>query len=390
MNRMKRYSNYLILTFILGLFIFAFYALSYIYTLSHSRSQIFVLNSNIFQAAAAHDNEKQLYVSNAIKKDLSYQIFGTDVLDDDSIIFRTDNEKESSNEKICTLSLDSNKLNEIYRNSGNILNNASVSEDGKKIIYSDIPAGGNTGKTYAYDTETKQSKTILDSVTNAGLISNNRYIGVNSDYLFIKDLDTGDIKNLLSLDKLKKFASDLPKPNNKVIKSKQVYEPRVSGDGNIIYFSYQIYNNNENYAYIMEANLKNNESFETVLKGSIYDFMPLNDGNFLFCGDIGESKGIFIYNMKSKSYKSLKQGDIFKLDLTEDNTKIAYGINNSNGNNSSIELHAAFFNKDKIESDTIVYSDPKYGFNLKWNKSGDKLFYFCDKAGGTVIYRFSF
>lgn len=91
--------------------------------------------------------------------------------------------------------------------------------------------------------------------------------------------------------------------------------------------------------------------------------------------------------MKSKNYKILKQGNIFDIELTQDKGKIAY---TSSNNNATSELHVAFFNKDKIDSDSIIYYSSKYGTHFKWGKDGNKLLYFTEYKGKSTIYGFVF
>ncbi|WP_204600198.1 hypothetical protein [Clostridium pascui] len=67
--------------------------------------------------------------------------------------------------------------------------------------------------------------------------------------------------------------------------------------------------------------MQNKETSEDIIEGTVYNLIPLNDGNFIFTGSIQGTDEIFIYNVKGKSYKNLKQGNIYNMEVTEDNKK---------------------------------------------------------------------
>ena len=91
--------------------------------------------------------------------------------------------------------------------------------------------------------------------------------------------------------------------------------------------------------------------------------------------------------MANNTYKILKAGDINEVALTEDENKIAYISSDTSSNNN--EVHVAVFDKDKIESDTMIYSNTQYGNDILWGNEGNNLFYINSNNGKTRIYRFS-
>ncbi len=376
--KFKKYKNYVILTLVLGLFILLFYFLSCIYTLNSKKTKTVILESRLFTSNQSNDKIKNICIENVRKNDIPYFALSYSILGNDSVIFGT-------NEKIYALDIDNNNLIEIYKINTGYLNNIVVSGDGKKVIYSYIDIKKNVGKTGLYNVETKSNIEIMDNASHANLIiNNNKYIGISDHYLFMKDLNTGEVNNLISIDEIYSLRNKDTQSN----KYNGRYELISSKDGNMVYYIYQTTKSNgEIYSTILQVNLKNKGVSKKLIKGNVYDFQLLDDGNFIFCGNIEGSSGIFIYNVKNKTHKNLKQGKILGIEMSKDNKKIAYNISTSNGIS---ELHAAFFNKDKIGSDTTVYSSSKYGTRLKWDGDRNSLFYFVSNSNGDTIYKFSF
>lgn len=378
-SKFNKNSIYVIL--ILVIFIVSFYFVSYIYTLNSRKNRTIVLEKSLFNSNLPNGKAEELRVENVSKLDTNYIFFDINVLDNDTIIFKTLD--KNNNEKISMLDIDNNKLTEIYKKDSGDFNHLAISEDGKKIIYSDFIKEINNRKTYLYDVNTKQNTEVITNGSYANLIiNNNKYIGVDDNDLFIKDLITGEVNNLAPATIKGITQTSAPK-------AKEMYSLKSSQDENTVYCIYQGIKpiSTETKARILKINLQNKETSEDIIEGTVYDLIPLNDGNFIFTGNIQGTDGIFIYNVKGKSYKNLKQGNINNIGITEDNKKIAYNISDNNGVS---ELHAALFNKDKIEADTTVYSNARYGNSLKWSKDGKRLFYFTGYNGGSTIYRFSF
>lgn len=387
MNRignLKKHRKYIFLIFILGAFISSFYILSYIYTSNSKNPKTIVLENNLFKNNLINDKVEELNIEKVLRVDTDYSIYTPYVLGDDSVLFQT---IDNNSNKMYILDMNSN-VTEAHINKDGFIGNINISEDGKKLIYSSYDPPKNieynmksgTAKIYLYDFEEKKNTEIMNSSLYASLITkNNKFIGVNEDYLFSKDLKTGEINNLLNINDL--ISSEISKSIGR-------YNLMSSKDGNIIYFLVQAHkNSSEIYSKIFKVNLDNGNIWENTIAGEIYKLIPLNDGNFIFSGEIKENSGIFIYNIKNKSYKNIKSGKISNIELTEDNTKISYEIYNSNGVS---ELHAAAFKKDKIESDIIAYSSLKYSTFFKWSKDGNRLFLFTNSNRGTTIYRFFF
>lgn len=384
MVKLKNHSKYIFLILILGAFILSFYILSYIYTSNSKNSKTIVLESNLFKNNLINDKVEEINIEKVLRLDSDYAIYTPYVLQNDSVMFQT---IDDNSDKVYILDMNNN-TSEAYINNDGFIGKLNISEDEKKFIYSSYDVKKNTDynpkknniKTYLYDFEEKKNTEIINSSLYANLITkNNKFIGVNDDYLFSKDLKTGETNNLLNINDIM---------SSEISKSKGRYNLMVSKEENIIYFSMQAHQNgSEIYSNIFKVNLDNGDIWEDTIEGEIYKLIPLNDGNFIFSGEIKENSGIFIYNIKNKSYKNIKSGRISNIELTEDNTKISYETNNSNGVS---ELHAAAFKKDKIESDIIVYSNLKYSTFFKWSKDGNRLFLFTDSNRGTTIYRFFF
>lgn len=379
-DKFKTHSIYYVIL-ILVIFILSFYFLSYIYTLNSRKNRTIVLEKSLFNNNQPNGNSEELRIESVSKLDTNYIFFNVTVLDNDTIMFKTLDKND--NEKISTLDIDNNKLTEIYKKSSGGFNHLAISGDGKKIIYSDFIREKNNWRTYLYDVNTKQNTEVITDGSYANLIlNNNKYIGVNDSDLFMKDLNTGEVNNLAS-------STIKGIPQASIPKTKEMYTLKLSQDGNTVYLIYQGIKpiTTETKSRILKVNLQNKETSEEIIDGTVYNFIPLNDGNFIFTGNIQGTYGIFIYNVKGKSYKNLKQGNIYNMEVTEDNKKIAYDISNNNGVS---ELHVALFNKDKIEADTTVYGNARYGNSLKWSKDGKRLLYFTGYNGGSTIYKFSF
>lgn len=384
MVKLKNHSKYIFLILILGAFILSFYILSYIYTSNSKNSKTIVLESNLFKNNLINDKVEEINIEKVLRLDSDYAIYTPYVLQNDSVMFQT---IDDNSDKVYILDMNNN-TSEAYINNDGFIGKLNISEDGKKFIYSsydpkkaaDYNIKSDTAKIYLYDFEEKKNTEIMNSSLYASLITkNNKIIGVNDDYLFSKDLKTGEINNLLNINDI---------ISSEISKSKGRYNLTSSKDENVIYFSMQAHqNSSEIYSKIFKVNLDSGDIWEDTIEGEIYKLIPLNDGNFIFSGEIKENSGIFIYNVKNKSYKNIKSGKISNIELTEDNTKISYEIRNINGVS---ELHAAAFKKDKIESDIIVYSNLKYLTFFKWSKDGNRLFLFTDSNRGTTIYRFFF
>jgi Tol biopolymer transport system component len=383
-GNLKKHSKYIFLILILGTFISSFYIVSYIYTSNNKNPKTVVLESNLFKNNLINDKVEELNIEKVLRVDTDYSIFTPYVLDTDSVIFQT---IDNNSNKIYILDMNNN-VTEAHINKDGYIGNINISEDGKKLIYSsydppktiDYNIKSGTAKMYLYDFEEKKNTEIMNSSLYASLITkNNKFIGVNDDYLFSKDLKTGETKNLLNINDI---------ISSEISKSKGRYNLISSKDENIIYFLVQSHkNSSEIYSKIFKVKVDNGDIWEDTMEGEIYKLIPLNDGNFIFSGEIKGNNGIFIYNVENKSYKNIKSGNIFNVELTEDNTKISYEIYNSNGIS---ELHAATFKKDKIESDIIAYSNLKYSTSFKWSKDGNRLFLFTNSNRGTTIYRFFF
>lgn len=387
MNRignLKKHSKYIFLILILGTFIASFYIISYIYTSNSKNPKTIVLESNLFKNNLINDKVEELNIEKVLRLDTDYSIYTPYVLQNDSVMFQTIGDNR---DKVYILDMNNN-VTETHINNDGFIGNINISEDGKKFSYSsydlkktaDYNMKSDAAKIYLYDFEEKKNTEIINSTLYASLITkNNKFIGVNENYLFSKNLKTGETNNLLNINDL---------ISSEISKAKGRYNLVMSKEENIIYFSMQVHQSNSGvYSKIFKVNLDNGDIWEDTMEGEIYKLIPLNDGNFIFSGEIKENSGIFIYNVKNKSYKNIKSAKISNIELTEDNTKISYEIRNINGVS---ELHAASFKKDKIESDIIAYSNLKYLTFFKWSKDGNRLFLFTDSNRGTTIYRFFF
>jgi hypothetical protein len=98
-----------------------------------------------------------------------------------------------------------------------------------------------------------------------------------------------------------------------------------------IYFLSFIPGNNSDLDTVISAiNLQTKEKSEIFINGLINNLIPLDNKNLLISGNIGEDKGIFMYNMENHSYQKLASGNILNFDMAPDGSKIAYSMQNVN------------------------------------------------------------
>jgi hypothetical protein len=400
--KLKKYSNYAVLLLILGIFVSAFYCLNYIYALESKHDKTIVLDQSLFNTSSLlEEKTNDFKIGNVSKLDLDYPIYNVQKLEDDSFAFETTDAEH--NDEICTLNLSNDISNSdassidlkdknqndleannpkiLYKTNGLSIGNYNVSEDGEKIIFFSANSLLNDN-VYLYDIDGKKLTQMPEKSYSNLIIGNNKYIGISDEYLFIKNLDSGKIDNLKNM-------KDIISSNNNVSsKNMGKYNLLLSANEKYAYLTALTFqSNNKLISYIYQINLENEEVSEEAIPGHINKMVNLLDGNFIFSGQIEGENGIFIYNMETKNYKNLVQGNISDVDITKDNKKISYIDTNTDG---SSKIHVGSFYKDKILSDTVIYNDPKYGLHVLWSNDGNKLYYFSFYDSGTRIYRFSF
>lgn len=399
-DKLKKYNNYTVMLLIFGFFVSVFYCLNYIYALESKNKKIVLLDKSLFNTSSLLGEETNIFkVDKVSKLDLEREIYNVEKLENNSITFTTTDGE--NNDVICTLNLskdtlkedgskvvpsDKNKLgtnnfNVLYKAKGSSIGNYNVSEDGKKIMFFGPHSSlYNNGNTYLYDVDGKNLTQMQEKSYSNLIIQNNKYIGINDEYLFIKNLDSGKIDNL-------KSTKDIISRNSN-ISSKNIgkYNLFLSKNKKYAYLIVLIpQNGNEILSNIYQINLENEELSEEVIKGNINKVIKLLDGNFIFWGQIAGENGLFIYNIQTKNYKNLVQGNISDIDITRDNKRISYIDVNKDG---SSKVHVGLFNKDRIMSDTVIYNDPKYGLHTMWSNDGNKLYYFSFYDSRTRIYSF--
>ncbi len=402
--KLNQYSNYAVLLLILGIFVSAFYCLNYIYALESKNKKTILLDQSLFNTNSLSDEKTNAFkLGNVSKLDLNYEIYNTQILEDDSFVFETTDAE--NNDEICTLNLSNDISNSdassidlkdknqsdleadnskiLYKANGISIGNYNVSEDGKKIIFFGANSSlKDNGSVYLYDIDGKKLAQMSEKSYSNLIIENSKYIGVNDEYLFIKNLDTGKIDDLKSM-------KDIISGNSNIFsKNMGKYNPLLSANEKYAYLIALIpQNGNEILSHIYQIDLENEEVSEETIQGPVNKMVPLLDGNFIFSGQIEGENGIFIYNMQTKNYKNLVQGNISDVEITKDNNKISYIDTNNDG---SSKIHVGSFDKDKIEEDTVIYNDPKYGLHAIWSNDGNKLYYFSFYDEGTRVYKFSF
>lgn len=371
----EKYRSLFIPISILIVFIAIFYLVGSIYTLNNRKPHTIVLNESLFSSKA---KGKELSVSNVLKLDVSYHISNSQVLNNNSIVFTT---YEGRTSKVSILNLEDNALVDVDKRDDSILGGLTVSKNREQLIYTDFGTAGVSGKTFLYNTNTKDRLMYDDSSYSNLLLSSNKYIGASSDYLFLKDLNTNRRENLLNIADL-----NITLNSPKSVKSKMVYNFETTTDESTLYFL-SVSMNSTVSSMIFGLNIQNKELIKYPINGTIYDIKPLDDGNLLISGSINENNGLFIYNIDTKNYKNLVHGTIGNIDVSPDRKRIAYSLQNEKGNT---ELYAALFNGKNIESATMLFSDSKYNNFLKWSEDSSNLFYVSEASGGSSIYRFNF
>jgi hypothetical protein len=382
MNKLRnkrKLNKYIIRIFVLLIFITSFYLLNYLYTLGNRDSKTIVLDKKSFPGAIDDGKAEKLQVSNVLSYDADYLMMEPKISNSNAIVFKTINTNNTT--EICSLDVENKITNTIYAKSSVNLNNLNIANDTKKIIYTQASDGNGENKTYLIDADTISSKEIYNDVLSSVLvIDGNRIVGIVNNSVIIKELDTGKIEKIMSIDE--------DATNTQYKNLKKAYSLTVSRNGKVIYVIDQgLRNENDAYLNIKAINIDSKEVTNLKIKGSVLNLIPLKDGNFIFNGNIEGNNGIYIYNMANNTYKVLKSGDINEVSLTEDENKIAYVSSDTSSNNN--EVHVALFDKDKIESDTMIYRNTQYGNNIIWTNEGDNLFIINSNNGKTRIYRFS-
>ncbi|CUU49685.1 TolB family protein [Clostridium beijerinckii] len=399
-DKLRKYNNYTVMLLIFGVFVSAFYCLNHMYALESKIKKLVLLDQSLFSTSSLLDEETNTFkVEKVSKLDLEREIYNFQKLEDNYIAFTTTDAE--NNDVICTLNLskdtlkedgsevvpsDKNKLgidnlNVLYKVKGSSIGKYNVSEDGKKIIFF-APESSlfDNGNVYLYDVDGKKLTQMQEKSYINLIIGNNKYIGINDEYLFVKNLDSGKIDNL-------KSTKDIISSNsNRSSKNKGKYNLLLSANKEYACLIALIPDGDEVLSHIYQINLENEEISEEAIQGSINKVVNLLDGNFIFSGQIEGENGIFIYNIQTKNYKNLVQGNISDVDITDDNKRISYIDTNNDG---SSKIHVGSFDKDKIMSDTVIYNDPKYGLHTMWSNDGNKLYYFSFYDSGTRIYGFS-
>ncbi|MDD7793593.1 hypothetical protein [Clostridium sp. 'White wine YQ'] len=375
----RKLKKYIIRIFILLIFTSSFYFLNYIYTLGSRNSRTIVLDKKSFVGTDGDEINKKLQVGNVSSYDADYIIMEPKIAENNKIVFKT--LSGNSYIGISIFDMESKKNNTILAKYDSNINNLYETNDTNKVVYIEKSESNGETRTYLQDIYTNRIDKIYEgALTSALFIDDNRIVGIADNSIIIKELNTGKEEKLMNFD---------DSTTNMLYKNyKNTYNLFMTKDRKILYAIEQgIRKENETYLSIKAINIDSKEITELKIKGSVYNVIPLNDGNFIFSGSVDGNSGIFIYNMANSTYKILKSGNIYEVKLTKDEDKISYISSDVSSNNN--EVHVALFDKDKIELDTMIYRNAQYGNEILWTNEGNNLFYINSNNGKSRIYRFS-
>ncbi|WP_026883962.1 hypothetical protein [Clostridium akagii] len=377
-------ASFIGLVIILSGFIIGFFIFSNLYSYGNKNSITTTLDRSLFNVKTSNNEENHIVVDKITKLIIPYIFIDYDFLDINTIAF-TSLDKNDNTSYVKTSIYDIRKKLLTYKSNDENPTNGSkihISMDGKMILTSYKNNNIKLNKTSIYDVSAKKLlKTFGGVATSAWLPDNSGFVGIDN-YLFVQNIRTNERKNLFKL------------PEDVKLLFKENLILKISEDGERACLSY---NNN-----VIMVDIRTGKLIKLIMPGPI---IALNDKNIVIaCSAINNDYGLYLYDIKNKSYKKISvYNKFFNVDISPSGKKIVYGALTNDG---KTEIHVAYLNNDKIINDVVIYKDLKDIINLRWSRDSQMLYFVTQNVstiemqkekqegnnirGNTLIYRISF
>ncbi|SFF00852.1 hypothetical protein SAMN04487969_11175 [Paenibacillus algorifonticola] len=366
--------NMLILSAMLLFFVCCIYGVSDLYMLSKGNSRTILLSDKQFAGKLTVPPDSTVKIESIIRQVYDFPIYLFKAIDHNSVVIISPDRSFSGN-KLSMLWLEENKIKDIAGNVSYVIN---LLRKEKGLIYTQYGQDWDVKSAYLYDlSNSKISLYPYNAVESLLFISEDSYIGFDGESFNLLQ-DGGEKKRMLySYEELSNLVAEKNDLKQSVDVQILLESLQLSYEQKDVYFLVQM--NEKAVIYRFDVNKKNGITIMASGQG-IEQFKVLGNGNLLLYGTIEGTKGLFMYDKNTATYKLLKEGVIWGIAVDEEQTRVAYFSGEDSKNN---EIHVAYLEGNKLLYDTVIYRNLEGLPTLQWSKND--LF-----VSGRVINRTEF
>ncbi|WP_133304956.1 hypothetical protein [Paenibacillus pinisoli] len=375
----------LLLGFILLIFVGGIYCIGDLYQQGKDGSQLTTISKEEVENQLQAMPNNTFRIDSVVRLYLDYPVYAFDVADERTVILNRPS-SAFSGIKLSRLQVEDNELADI---ADNVEFGVVLSPDRNQLLYTQYDKDSDNQHNYMYQLKDKH---IIEThhFPNEPLVyaGKNQLIGFNGNNFTLFETNgssSATLQQTYGYDEMVSMIADISEQISPdeifIMIDMTAVDPEGSSQSGF-YVLAQVGERSGIYRFHVSGDEKQVE--EIIVSTYLQQFNFYGDTSMLLQGTIGDTTGLYSFNLEDRSYKLLKEGDIWNYAIDDGYSRIAYLTGKDNRNN---ELHVAYLEDEVLVSDTVIYRNIDNLFMLSWY---DKYLFATSYAiNQTELYRFT-